>query len=179
MHDRRPGWDLYFLNLADAVSVRADCTRRKVGAVLVDPVTHDLIQTGYNGAPSGEPGCLSAGACPRGRHYELRDSYLTRSSACACGQLWPCPDAVAPGSSYDTGPGKCISIHAELNCLLRAGLSARNATMYITDEPCEGCWKSIRGAGVTRVVWWDSSWQKEEEHGGHRLRKFVQRVRRT
>ena len=31
-----PGWDDYFLGIARAVSRRGDCTRRQVGAVLVD-----------------------------------------------------------------------------------------------------------------------------------------------
>lgn len=151
MTDPRPDWPSYFLGIADAVSARGDCTRRQVGAVLADPETHDLIETGYNGPPAGMPGCLSAGACPRGRHYQLG------LCSCACGKLWPCDEAVAPGSSYDTGPGACIAIHAELNCLLRAGRRARGMYLYVTETPCDGCMKAIRGAGVMRVIWPDGN----------------------
>lgn len=157
MTDPRPGWDSYFLGIADAVSARGDCTRRQVGAVLADPATHDLIETGYNGPPAGQPGCLSAAACPRGRHYRRAEQEWTDELLlaywCACGNPWPCPDMVEPGSSYDTGPGMCIAIHAEANALLRAGKNARGAHLYLTTEPCDGCMKLIRGAGVVRVIW--------------------------
>ena len=127
----RPDWDTYFLAIAKAVAARADCTRRQVGAVIVDP-HHRIISTGYNGAPAGAPGCMTAGACPRGLLGV---------------------EAVAPGSSYDTGPGACIAVHAEANALLYAdGARTRGATLYCTDKPCEGCWRLIRGAGIATVV---------------------------
>jgi len=57
-------------------------------------------------------------------------------------------------SSYDTGPGRCGSIHAETNALLRAGYDrAKGGTIYITGEPCLTCWKTILGAGINRAVW--------------------------
>lgn len=124
----RPGWDEYFLGIALAVAVRADCTRRQAGAVIVDS-QHRILSTGYNGAPAGQPGCLTAGACPRGH------------------------SAVPPGSSYDTGVGSCIAVHAEANALLYAdGWRSRGATLYCTSEPCGGCQRLIEGAGITRVV---------------------------
>ena len=92
---RRPGWDEYFVNIARAVAERSDCRRRKVGAVLVD-TGRRIVGTGYTGAPSGHPGCLE-GACPRGLL-----SY----------------DEVKEFSAYDSGPGRCISVHAEANALL-------------------------------------------------------------
>lgn len=58
--------DEYGLALADAASKRADCTRRQVGAVIV-AADGSIVSTGYNGLPSGRPGCLTAGACPRGQ----------------------------------------------------------------------------------------------------------------
>lgn len=33
----RPTWDTWLLNLAEAVATRADCTRSRVGAVLMRP----------------------------------------------------------------------------------------------------------------------------------------------
>lgn len=153
--DPRQGWRLYFLGIADAVSVRADCTRRRVGAVVVGQ-DHQIISTGYNGYPAGEPGCLSAGACPRGRHFQM-------GTLCLCGASWPCTEAVPPGTSYDTGPGACGAIHAEANALLRAGTRAVGATMYLTDEPCDGCWKFIKGSGLARAEWHSGSWTRETE----------------
>lgn len=168
--NRRLDWDDYYLRIADDVALRADCTRRKVGAVLVAK-DNRIVSTGYNGSPPGKPGCLSDGACPRGRHYKKVkwidegpfEIALGKQETCACGSAWPCAKAVKPGSSYDTGAGACIALHAEQNCLLRAGTSAAGGTLYITDEPCGGCRKLIEGAGVARVVWYDGSWALREE----------------
>lgn len=123
----RPTKDEWALGVATAVATRAECTRRKVGAV----ITQDgrTVGTGYNGAPKGKPSCLD-GACPRG----LSD--------------------VPSNSQYDSGPGLCIAIHAEANALLhtnRADLV--DATLYCTDEPCVSCARLIAGSGVKRVVW--------------------------
>lgn len=56
----RPAWDEYFLNIAQAVSLRAECVRRRVGAVITKD--NRIIATGYNGVGAGEPSCL-LGAC--------------------------------------------------------------------------------------------------------------------
>ena len=121
----RPDWHDYFLGIAAAVSLRSDCVRSKVGAVVVKD--RRIRGTGYNGAPSGQPGCES---CPR------------RTSN------------VEPGSSYDTGPGACVSVHAELNAALYCDRTDLiGSTVYVTREPCEGCRKVLHGGGVSRVVW--------------------------
>lgn len=125
----RPSWDTYFLDIAEAVSKRADCRRSQVGCVLVDE-DHRIIATGYNGAISGEPGCLD-GNCPRG--------LLSYEELSSC-------------SSYDEGPGRCISLHAEANALLFARQSVKGATAYITRGPCPTCRKLLLGAGVQRMV---------------------------
>jgi dCMP deaminase len=144
----RPTWDEYFVSIAHAVALRADCSRRRVGAVLVSP-DHRVISTGYNGSPPGGPSCLE-GECPRGRHYLPYDS----PGFCTCGEPWPCAEGVAPGSSYDTGAGACIANHAEGNALLYAGASnCAGATLYITDAPCGGCARLISGVGIIRTVY--------------------------
>ena len=129
--DPRPSWDAYFLDIARVVATRADCTRRQAGAVIV--VENRIISTGYNGAPAGDPGCLSAGACPRGQlTYEELKAH----------------------SSYDEGLGYCVATHAEVNALLHAGQSCRGATLYVVPgRPCVGCWRSMKSAGLVRVVW--------------------------
>lgn len=155
----RPDWDAYFLGIARAVAARADCTRRQVGAVIVDE-DHRIIVTGYNGSPPGGLSCLK-GECPRGRHYKQADKWChvhneTDCSCadwrCACGEYWPCTQAAQPGSSYDTGAGACVSVHAEANALLFARASVKGATLYCTDAPCGGCSRLIRGAGIARVI---------------------------
>lgn len=124
----RPSWDEYGLALAQTVSNRADCSRRQVGAVILD-TEHRVVSTGYNGSYPGGPSCF-AGECPRA----LSD--------------------VAPGSSYDTGPGTCVAIHGEMNAILFADRERlRGATLYITDEPCDGCRKHIQSTPIFKVVW--------------------------
>lgn len=164
MVNHRPNWQDYYLGIADAVAVRADCTRRKVGAIVVRD--NSIISTGYNGSPPGEPGCLSDGACPRGRHYRslckgggpADGSIPAFGKVCACGNTWPCDEAVPPGSSYDTGAGTCIALHAEQNALIRAGERAQGSTLYCTEEPCEACMRLVRGAGIAAAIWYAGSW---------------------
>jgi dCMP deaminase len=123
---RRPSWDEWGLLIAKAVSARADCTRRQVGAVILD-ANHRVVATGYNGAPPGATGCLEGG-CPRGRR-----SY----------------EDVPAFTDYDN----CISNHAEVNALLYADRSkAEGGTLYVTDAPCFGCSKVIANSGIDRVV---------------------------
>jgi len=125
---KRLSWDDYGLHIASAVSLRADCSRRKVGAVIFD-TEHRIASTGYNGSYPGGPSCL-AGECPRAN------------------------SDVSPGSSYDTGPGACHSVHAEANALLFADRQRlEGGTLYITDEPCQGCMKLIKNTTLARVVW--------------------------
>ena len=73
----RPGWDLYFMNIARAVAQKASCPRAKCGTVIIDPSTHIILSTGYNGAPPGEDHCIDVGClmednhCQRALHSEV------------------------------------------------------------------------------------------------------------
>lgn len=159
--DGRPGWLAWAAGIAQAVSERGDCTRRQVGAVILD-VDHRIIGAGYNGTQPGGPSCL-AGDCPRGRHYPVGLDIMEAwgedaegSVTCACGEQWPCPQAVKPGSSYDTGPGVCINSHAEQTALadVEARYRLKGASMHITEEPCAGCTRQIRNTTrIALLVW--------------------------
>ncbi len=132
----RPSWDEYGLEVARTAALRADCTRRKVGAALMLP-DHSIVVSGYNGGPSKGPSCL-AGECPRGR--------LTH-------------EQLAADSPYDTGGGTCVALHAEWNVLLRATWEQmKGATLYITEEPCHICQTIIAGTPISRVVYPGHIW---------------------
>jgi dCMP deaminase len=123
----RPGWDEYFIGIAEAVSKRSDCTRRSVGAVIVDG-NRRITGTGYNGSLPGSPSC-SDGACPRGK-LSLEE--------------------FPPGKAY----GNCIAIHAEQNAILHSDRSKHEGgTIYITCPPCDWCLKVIWASGIKRIVW--------------------------
>jgi dCMP deaminase len=124
--------DQYGLALAKAVALRADCTRRRVGAVIIDRQNR-VVGTGYNGPPPNKPGCLSDGACPRG----------TKSL-----------EEVAPNSPYVGVASPCIALHAEENAILHSDRADREgSTIFITDKPCPNCERVLGGSGLARVVY--------------------------
>jgi dCMP deaminase len=127
MTSDRPGWDAYFLNGAEWAASRADCTRSKVGAILVN-AQNDVRGVGYNGPPAGVPGCLTEGACPRGQlSYEQ----------CAA----------------NTDYSNCTADHAERNAIWHARPEERaGGTLYTTRAPCPACWTLIRASRIARVV---------------------------
>lgn len=58
----RPDNDNFFIDIAKAVSKRATCGRRKVGAVLTDK-NHQILATGYNSVAIGLPHCPDEQDC--------------------------------------------------------------------------------------------------------------------
>ena len=58
----RPDWDTYFMEIANVVARRSNCSRRHVAAVIVKDKR--IISTGYNGTPRGLKNCHEGG-CPR------------------------------------------------------------------------------------------------------------------
>jgi dCMP deaminase len=124
----RLSWDQYWLGVAEAVSKRAACTRRQVGALVV--MGNRIISTGYNGAAPGHPHCTD-GACPRGKlSYE---------------------EFPVSNSGYE-GRGRCIAVHAEANALRQAGRLARGAYLYSTAFPCNDCLELVLQYGIGHIV---------------------------
>ena len=129
----------YYLDLADVVSKRGTCLRKRYGAVIVK--NDEVISTGYVGAPRGRKNCSDLGYClrtkmniPRGERYEL-----------------------------------CRSVHAEANAIISASRDKMiGATMYLSgrevatgeyvknSNSCSMCKRLIINAGMERVVVRDS-----------------------
>lgn len=126
-HEERPSWDEYGLILAFAAATRADCSRDKVGAALLNS-RNETVGTGFNGAPAGVPGCLTEGACPRGKL-----------------SVEECPR----NSDYSS----CIADHAERGAIRHAPADQLpGSTIYVTRAPCPSCMTLIRAAAISRVV---------------------------
>ncbi len=126
------------MGIALAVRARANCTGRRVGAIIVRE--HRILSTGYNGTPSQMRNC-EEGGCHR----------------CAN------PSAYPPGEGYDL----CICVHAEQNALLAAarfGVAVENCTVYTTLQPCFGCLKEILQANVREICYlrqWESRFAEQ------------------
>jgi dCMP deaminase len=122
--NKRPEWDEYFLEIAGIVSKRSTCLRRKVGALIVKD--RRILATGYNGTPSGITHCEEAGC--------LRTKLNIPS-----------------GEKHEL----CRGLHGEHNAFLQAalyGISVKDSTLYITNQPCIICAKMIINAGIKEVV---------------------------
>ena len=132
--ENRISWVEYYLSMAEVVSRRATCLRRRYGAILVDQY-NQIISTGYNGAPRNCLDCLEKGTCWRKEHN------------------------IPSGQDYD----KCLAVHAETNALLQAGKRAKGAILYlygydvekntsIAPLPCISCARMLVNAGVDIIV---------------------------
>ena len=128
--------DLYYLEIAKAVSMRSPCTRAHYGAIVV--VKDAIVSTGYNGPVRGGVNCYEVGGC-------IKDILN-----------------LPHGTAYDL----CPAVHAEENCIINAarnGASVYGGTLYLygidpkTGEvldakPCERCRRAIINSGISLVV---------------------------
>lgn len=125
----------YYLDIAQTVSQRSTCLRRRFGAIIVK--NDVIVSTGYNGAPRGRQNCNDLGVCmrdklgiPRGERYEL-----------------------------------CRSIHAEANAIISASREQMlGSTLYLccTDPKtgeivggmncCMMCKRQVINAGIEKVI---------------------------
>lgn len=125
----------YYLDIAQTVSERSTCLRKRYGAIIVKNDT--IISTGYNGAPRGRKNCTDIGSCmrdtlniPRGERYEL-----------------------------------CRSVHAEANAIIAASReNMLGSTLYMcctdpADESivgnvcsCMMCKRQVINAGIKDVI---------------------------
>lgn len=125
----------YYLDIAQTVSERSTCLRRRFGAIIVK--NDVIVSTGYNGAPRGRKNCNELGSC-------YRDSL-----------------GIPKGERYEL----CRSVHAEANAIISASREQMlGATLYMcctdpkTEEiiggmnSCMMCKRQIINAGISRVI---------------------------
>jgi|GEM_PF-227543 len=129
----RPTRDGWLLSVALETARRSTCLRRHYGAVVATPAG-EILSTGYNGAPRGQPHCSEVGCrrqalgIPQGERYEL-----------------------------------CRAVHAEMNALLQAGRAAEGCTLYLAGyevatglavdaTPCLLCARVAVNRGIAEVV---------------------------
>ena len=125
----------YYLDIADSVSERSTCLRRRYGAIIVS--YDEIISTGYNGAPRGRKNCSDLGRCTR---EELK---------------------IPSGQRYEL----CRSVHAEANAIISAsrrdmidgvlylsGRDGHTGQLLRDTTCCSMCRRMIINAGITQVV---------------------------
>ena len=125
----------YYLDIADVVSKRGTCLRRRYGAVIVK--NDEVISTGYVGAPRGRKNCTDINFC-------IRDELK-----------------IPRGERYE----RCRSVHAEANAIIAAPRDQMlGATLYMAcvdpendaiiphTTSCMMCKKQVINAGIAFVV---------------------------
>ena len=125
----------YYLDIADSVSERSTCLRRRYGAIIVSK--DEIISTGYNGAPRGRKNCSDLCRCTR---EELK---------------------IPSGQRYEL----CRSVHAEANAIISAsrrdmigatiylvGRDARTNELLSDAMSCSMCKRQIINAGIDKIV---------------------------
>ncbi len=124
----------YYLGIAAEVAKRSTCLRRQYGAVIVK--NDEIVATGYNGAPRGDPNCCDVGECWREAHN------------------------IPHGEQYE----KCVAVHAECNAIISASRNEMlGGTLYLAGfegldnenenpVPCLICTRMIKNAGILQVI---------------------------
>lgn len=121
----RPGWDEYFMNIAQVAASRSNCIRRHVAAVIVKD--RRIISSGYNGTPRGVRNC-SDGGCPR------------------------CNSDTPSGNNLDVCLCSHAEENAIVQAAYH-GIAVKGATLYTTYSPCLQCAKMIINAGILEVIY--------------------------
>ena len=135
---KRPSWDDYFMEVADAISKRATCDRGRSGCVIARD--KQLLVTGYVGSPQGLPHCDDVGHQMKKVIHE--DGHITQHCV--------------------------RTVHAEQNAICQAakrGISIDKATLYCRMTPCRTCAMLIINCGIVRVVCENRYHSAEESEG--------------
>jgi dCMP deaminase len=123
--EERPDWDSYFMEIAEIVSKRSTCLRRKVGAVIVKDKR--ILSTGYNGAPMGLTHCRDKGC--------LREKLN-----------------VSSGERHELCRGLHAEQNAIIQAAYH-GVRIEGGVLYSTHLPCSICMKMLINAGIRSIIY--------------------------
>lgn len=122
--------DTYYLNIARAVAQKSPCLKKHYGAVIVN--NSEIISTGYNGPPRGEPHCT---VCKKADHGK------DMSTFCTCQSVHAEMNAIISAARKDM-----IG-----STLYLAGFDGQS-DFEVCAEPCEICLRLIKNAGIDKVI---------------------------
>jgi dCMP deaminase len=123
-NENRISKDEYFIKIAEVVSLRSTCIKRRVGAVLVKDSY--ILSTGYNGAPSRFKHCTSE-TCVRKN--------------------------LKSGEKPELCRGVHAEINCIIQAAIHGTSIKGNTTLYSTTYPCMSCLKMIINAGIRKLVY--------------------------
>ena len=123
-NENRISKDDYFMKIAEVVSLRSTCIRRKVGAVLVKD-SH-ILSTGYNGAPASFKHCTPE-TCVRKN--------------------------LKSGEKPELCRGLHAEINCIIQAAIHGTSIKGDTTIYSTIFPCMSCLKLLINAGIKRLVY--------------------------
>jgi deoxycytidylate deaminase len=115
-----------------ALQGRADCKRRRVGALLIHRETGEIVGRGWNALAPTDGSC-TAGSCPRGLLSYAEQPAFTGYEASGC-----------------------ESVHAEIRAVHEASEHGRlysgELVCFVTATPCEDCTATLYLVGAEVVV---------------------------
>ena len=129
----------YYLDIAQTVSERSTCLRKRYGAIIVK--NDVIISTGYNGAPRGRVNCSDLGHCmrdklqiPRGQRYELCRAVHSEANAIIAAPRDQMLGAVLYMCCTDPADGSVVS--GTCSCLMckRLIINAGIEKVYIRED---------------------------------------------
>lgn len=128
---KRPSMDEYYLEIAKAVSSRSTCLKKHYGAVIVK--NGEIISTGYNNPPRGEPHC----------------AVCTKNCVKDGGEIeyGSCPSVHAEQNAIISAARKDM-LGATLYLV---GVDASTNKVVLNTYPCEICLRLIKNSGIAEV----------------------------
>jgi dCMP deaminase len=144
----KPKFINYYMNVAKLTAELSYAVRLKVGSIIVKD--DRIISIGYNGTPAGWDNTCEDRVWDTGAGGWLNPEEI---------------EAHYPYEGWHEEAGRNVRyalktkpevLHAERNAidkLARSPESGLGATLFVTHSPCLECAKSIKGAGISNVIY--------------------------